>query len=133
MTAYVVLDGSGNIVGMFANPQDPAQIAGYAELPDSDSRIAAFEAAAAAKLAAIVNPPPLLNFQQFVALFTAAEQAALLNSTDTQARLFVLFAANATAIQLNSQEVIQGVNYVAALGIITSARAQQILAGKAPS
>lgn len=81
-------------------------------------------------------PPVTLTFLKFMALFTAAEQAAIVDSTDTQTRLFLLMATGAGTLDLSSVEVIAAVNYLAATpsstppgpGLITAARAAQILA-----
>lgn len=85
-------------------------------------------------------PPLTLTFLKFMALFSAAEQAAIANSSDTQTRLFLLMATGAGALDLSSVEVIAGVNYLAATpastppgpGLITAARAAQILANQPP-
>ena len=85
--------------------------------------------------------PVVLTFLQFMALFTAAEQDAIVASTDTQTRLFLLMATGAGVIALANPEVITGVNYLATLpgasppgpGLIASSRPAQILAGQAPS
>lgn len=85
-------------------------------------------------------PPQTLTFLQFMALFTAAEQAAIVNSSDTQTKLFLLMATGAGNLQLNNSEVIAGVNYLASgpsatppgPGLITAARAAQVLASQAP-
>lgn len=86
-------------------------------------------------------PPPTLTFLQFMALFTANEQAAIVASNDTQTKLFLLMATGAGTVTLNNPEVIAGVNYLATSatatppgpGLITSARAAQILANQAPA
>jgi hypothetical protein len=80
-----------------------------------------------------VVPPPPISFLAFMNLFTPTEQATLVNSTDTQVKLFILMASGAGQIDLSNAEVIQGVNYIASLNIVTSARVAQILAGHAPS
>ncbi|MGD0026114.1 MAG: hypothetical protein ABSC37_16100 [Xanthobacteraceae bacterium] len=85
-------------------------------------------------------PPPTLTFLQFMALFTAAEQAAIVNSSDTQSKIFLLMATGAGTLQLDNPEVIAGVNYLATAstatppgpGLITAARAAQILANQTP-
>jgi hypothetical protein len=80
-------------------------------------------------------PPPQqsgLTFLQFIALFTPAEQAAIVASSDAQVRLFVVMASGAGAIDLTNAEVVAGVNYLAGVGLITSAEATRILAGIAP-
>jgi len=73
-----------------------------------------------------------LTFLQFMALFTPTEQAVIVNSTDTQIKLFILMATGAGQIQLNNQEVISGVNYLVTSNIITSDRATAILANQPP-
>jgi hypothetical protein len=77
--------------------------------------------------------PQTYTFLQFLSLFTPTEQAALVNSTDPQVKLFNLMAAGAGGMQLNNAEVVQGVNYVASVGIIANTRITAILAGQAPS
>lgn len=86
-------------------------------------------------------PPPTLSFLQFMALFTSAEQDAIIASSDTQTKMFVIMAAGSGGLQLTNAQVIAGVNYLATAttasppgpGLITAARATQILAGQAPS
>jgi hypothetical protein len=126
--AYVLLDGSNNVIGWFGCPQLPPQPDGYTIIDDNDPRIIAFNASQDA----ILNPVNF-TFLQFIALFSPTEQAALVNSTDPQVKLFNLMAAGAGVIQLNNAEVIQGVNYVASVGIIANTRVTAILAGQAPS
>jgi hypothetical protein len=85
--------------------------------------------------------PVVLTFLQFMALFTPAEQAALVGSADTQTKLFVMMATGAGSIALANPEVVAGVNYLATPatatppgpGLIASARVAQILANQAPS
>jgi hypothetical protein len=80
-------------------------------------------------------PPPQqsgLTFLQFLALFTPAEQAAIVASSDAQVKLFVVMASGAGAIDLTNAEVVAGVNYLAGVGLITSAETTRILAGIAP-
>ena len=78
-------------------------------------------------------PPPTLTFLQFMALFTTAEQDAIVNSGDTQTKLFLLMATGAGTITLDNPEVIDGLGYLASQGLITPARAVQILANEGPS
>ena len=90
--------------------------------------------------AASPPPPPTLSFLQFMALFTPAEQVAIVSSGDTQTKLFLLMAAGAGTLQLDNSEVVGGVNYLATPtgatppgpGLITALRAAQILANQAP-
>ena len=78
---------------------------------------------------AVVYQTAGLTFLQFMALLTSAEQAAVANSTDTQTRLFVMMATGAGSLDLANPEVVSGINYLAAIGLIASARAATILTG----
>lgn len=73
-----------------------------------------------------------------MALFTPTEQLSIVNSADPQTHFFVLSAAGSGGLQLSNAEVVQGVNYIATAapngpGLITAARAAQVLAGALPS
>jgi hypothetical protein len=129
---YVQYDDSNNIVGVFANQQAFAQTF----VADNDAGVVAFLASRLLQ--------PTLNFLQFIALFTTAEQDAIFASNDTQTKMFIAMAAGASAspgLQLTNAEVISGINYLATAttasppgpGLITAARAAAILAGQAPS
>ena len=72
------------------------------------------------------------TFVEFTNLFTSDEQAAIVTSDDPKIRLFVLLAANATAIQLDNSQIVSGVQYLVSAGLLTSDRATAILAGQAP-
>jgi hypothetical protein len=63
-----------------------------------------------------IVPVISLTFLQFMALFTSTEQTAIVNSTDTQVKIFTLMASGAGTIQLSNPEVIQGVNYLESSG-----------------
>lgn len=76
--------------------------------------------------------PQTWTFLQFMGLFTADEQTALVDSSDPQIRLYLIMAAGAQGIQLDNAEVVAGVDYAASIGLISTARAAQILAGAAP-
>jgi hypothetical protein len=125
---FLQRDGSGNIVGVFSAAQSFAQ----ESITASDPSVTAF-------LASLV-PPPTLTFLQFMALFTAPEQAEIVNSADTKTRLFVLMATGSGGIQLSNPEVVAGINYLATAttstppgpGLLTPARAAQVIAGIAP-
>ncbi len=73
-----------------------------------------------------------LTFLQFMGLFTLAEQAAIVNSPDTQTRLFVVMSTGAGSIDLTNPEVVAGVNYLASINLIASSRVATILSGAAP-
>lgn len=79
------------------------------------------------------EPLSTYTFLQFMALFTPTEQAAIVNSTDTQVKLFVMMATGSGGLQLSNPEVITGVNYLASVSILTAQRAIAILAGHSPA
>jgi hypothetical protein len=68
-----------------------------------------------------------------MALFAAAEQAAIVGSGDAQVRLFILMATGGGALDLTNPEVVGGVNYLASLGLIAVARVSRILTGAPPA
>ena len=71
-----------------------------------------------------------LTFMEFLGLFTSAEQAAIINSTDTQVRLFVTMASGSSgSIDLTNDDVARGVPYLASLNLIAASRVAQILSG----
>src|SRR5262249_2007044 len=74
-----------------------------------------------------------LTFLQFMALFTSIEQVGIANTTDTQARLFVMMATGAGSIDLTNPEVVGGVNYLASINLISPSRVATILSGAQPA
>jgi hypothetical protein len=74
-----------------------------------------------------------LTFLQFMALFTGAEQAGIVNSTDTQVRLFLVMATGAGSLDLTNSQVVAGVNYLASINLIASTRVATILSGAPPA
>jgi hypothetical protein len=77
--------------------------------------------------------PRIYTFLEFMALFTILEQNAIVNSVDTQIKLFLLMATGSGGLQLNNSEVIAGINYAVSINLLTSARGTQILAGQIPT
>lgn len=74
-----------------------------------------------------------LTFLQFMGLFTLAEQAAIISSSDIQVRVFVVMASGAGSIDLANPQVSGGVNYLASLNLIAPARVAVVLAGMPPA
>jgi hypothetical protein len=77
--AFVQLDGNGNVVGMYANPQ-PA-IPGVQQIPDNDPRVAAFQSAQAKLLTAQPAADRLKRLADLLVakgVITSADEAALL-------------------------------------------------------
>jgi hypothetical protein len=110
--------------------------AGNAPTPiDSEASLAAvLQAAYPAALGALqADVPVVLTFLQFMALFSSAEQTAIVGSTDPQVKLFLLMASGAGTISLPNSEVAAGVGYLASVGLIGATRPAQILADQAPA
>jgi hypothetical protein len=82
---------------------------------------------------AVTPSPAIFTPLQFVYLFTQPEQLAIAASTDPQVKLFLTMGAAAKEIDLSSELTINGVNYLASQGLITSERAAAILASSAPA
>lgn len=83
------------------------------------------------------NPPAVVQvwgytFLQFMALFTQAEQAAVIGSTDVNVKIFTTMAAGSGGLLLDNPDVVTGIDYLESVGLITSDRAAQILAGDTP-
>src|SRR5690348_2627505 len=51
-------------------------------------------------------PPPTYTFLQFMALFASGEQTAIVNATDTQAKMHLTMLAGMHGIQLNNPDVV---------------------------
>lgn len=80
-------------------------------------------------------PPPdtRISFLDLMNLFTAPEKIAIMSSPDPHVRLFTIMAAGATIISMSSNDFINGVDYLASIGIIDLARKKQILDREPPS
>lgn len=76
-------------------------------------------------------PPVTVPFLQFMALFTAAEQAAIVSSTDVAVKLFLIEASGAGDINLADPRVKSGLDRLTALGLLAAGRGAQIMAGAA--
>jgi hypothetical protein len=132
--AYTILDLTSNTVtAIFGNEQNPPLPDNFAILDDADPRVIAYNNNVVAIISQAGKPKTTISFLQFMNLFTPTEQGALVNSNDTQVKLFNLMAAGAGAIDLSNNEVIGGVDYVASLGIIANNRVAEILAGTLPT
>ena len=84
-------------------------------------------------MAAPAPARPQFTFLQFLGLFTASEQTAIVASTDAQVRLFLLMAAGASSVSLTDQRTTQGLAYLASIDLITPTREAAILASPAPT
>lgn len=142
MQRSVELDADGLPLGFYTDDALPAPPAGAIAITD-----AIYEALLAAPGRAVLRdgvvapylpPAPALpaptqvNFLAFLALFTTAEQAAIVNSTDPRIKLFCLMAAGAVFVDLADPRVIAGTDLLESLGLIGAGRAAQVLAGHAP-
>jgi hypothetical protein len=84
-----------------------------------------------------VEPAPApvtrYDFRGFLGLFTADEQGAIVNATDTQVRVLCLIGAGTNVVDLTDARTIQDVDHLESLGLIAEGRAAQVLAGLTPS
>lgn len=78
-------------------------------------------------------PLPHLTFLEFMALFTGAEQAAIVDSADTNVRLFLAQSTGAQFIDLGDARLSAGLSYLVSLGILSAGRPGQILNNMAPA
>lgn len=79
------------------------------------------------------SQPIVLTPLQYFALFTSAEQSAILASTDPHVSLYRLEAAAAGTINLSSPIVKAALDYLVTAGLITAARETAILANTPPA
>jgi hypothetical protein len=129
--AHITAGGVDNVV--IADP-----VAGLPAGVDCSNPVAQIGWTFAGGVYTPVTPPVVyqisgLSFLQFMALFSAAEQAAIVTSADTQVRLFVLMAGGAGSIDLTNSQVVAGVNYLASINLIAQSRAAAVLSGAPPT
>lgn len=116
---YIERDDAGAICMVSESPQRE----GAAFMPDDAPEIVAFHAR-------LARAP--VDFLAFMALFTPAEQAAIVDSNATPVRLFRLMAAGAGALDLADARVVAGLDALVAAGLISAERKADVLAGRAP-
>jgi hypothetical protein len=71
--------------------------------------------------------PAVITFQDLMALFTTAEQTAILDSSDLGVRLWLLKGSSAPEIDLGNPEVSQSLDYLISKSLLTADRKTQIL------
>ncbi len=102
----------------------------------AEARAIAAEQRPADSASQLVDAPQAgaLDFLAFLALFTSAEQAAIVSSSDPAVRLFMLMTSGAYAgVVLTDARVVAGLDHLVAAGILTAERRAQIGAGKLPA
>ena len=84
--------------------------------------------------APVVPPPVTLTPLQFMGLLTAAEETAIATAAlqNASVLLWLVKTSGASYVSLGDQATIAGVNAMVAAGLLTAARAAQILANQAP-
>src|ERR1700679_3755790 len=104
---------NGNIAELYEQAQP--DIPGLVEVPD-DSEI-------------YVDPNVwTITAAQFWALLTTLEQQAISTSTDGGvAQLRIEFAINSQSLSNTNAQFVAGINYLVTIGILTQARATQLL------
>ena len=76
---------------------------------------------------------PALTFLQFITLFSSPEQGAIVDSADTNVRIFLAEATGAQFIDLNDGHLAAGLAYLVQIGILAARRPGQILKIMAPA
>jgi hypothetical protein len=74
--------------------------------------------------------PNWIPTYQFILLFTAAEHAAIVASTDQNVQQFLMPVSTAKNVNLNSSVIQNGINYLVSIGLLTQANATLILSGQ---
>jgi len=81
------------------------------------------------------EPAPAVDALSFRRLFTGPERRAISEAgyTDPLVRMFMDDAAAAGTLHLDHADVLQGIAYLQAAGLLTQARAKAVLDGKPPA
>lgn len=119
--SYVIREADGAVIP--ADPQNTDWQAYQAWVADGNTPADALQTPVS---------PPALSFLDFMALFTAPEQTALVDSSDTQVKLFLIQASGAGEVHLDDPRTIGALAYLTAHGLLVTGRSAQILAGHAP-
>jgi hypothetical protein len=77
-------------------------------------------------------PPPIVTTARFTMLFTPDEFVSLVNSTDPVVLQAMFAVKSSQTIDLGSPEVIQALDHLVTLGLVTSERLVDIKAGRTP-
>jgi hypothetical protein len=80
-----------------------------------------------------VTPPPCaLSLPEFMQLFTVTEQDGLVGASDPRVRLFWLMASGAGEVLLSDPATKAALDLFVSLTLVSSSRAEVVLAGKHP-
>lgn len=74
--------------------------------------------------------PIFIATYQFILLFTPAEHAAIIASTDQKVQQFLMAITTAQQINLNDPVVQGGISYLVSINLLTQANATLILSGQ---
>lgn len=75
----------------------------------------------------LVPVKPILKPWEFRDLFTTEELLGFISSTDSMVKLLLLKVQTSTTIDMGSSDVISGINYLNSIGLLTTARKDEIL------
>lgn len=131
---FALLDAQGNVVNIIeADPSFVPDDGLQMQADDGSARVGGTFANG------VFTPPPRaavakapLDFLSFMALFNADEQSAIVNSADTQVKLFLLMATGAKSIDPRDPRTAQGLDLLAAKGLITADRETAIKTAMGP-
>lgn len=140
MALYVYKIADGTLVSWCPNDTDPVAdaqtlasngLAMVSGLPPLGPTVAW---SASSKTTVTVTPPTPPNnipTYQFVMLFTPAEHAAIVASTDQKVQQFLMALSFAPQVNLNDSAFIgPAIAYLVSLGLLTQANATLILSGQ---
>jgi len=139
MAIYVYNSTTGELYSWCPNDTDPVTGSGtlYLNGMDSVSGLPALDAThvwdASRKTVVTMAAATLPNWietYQFILLFTPAEHAAIVASTDHRVRQFMMAVQTAHRINLNDRVMQDAMHYLVGINLISSANAALILSGK---
>ena len=76
------------------------------------------------------TPPNWITSYQFILLFTPAEHAAISASTDHKVQQFLRAISVSQKVNINDPIVVNGVNYLVSVNLLTQSNATLILSGQ---
>jgi hypothetical protein len=139
MAIYVYNTTTGALVSYCPNDADPVAPAatlaanGLTAVSGLPALSPTEQWSATSKTVVTVTAPVAPNWiptYQFILLFTPAEHAAIMASTDQSVQQFLVAISTAQQVNLNAPVVQNGINYLVSISLLTQANATLILSGQ---